>query len=169
MTTRPELGVPEPCYPVAAFYCRTADALCAIGLAGGAKGTPLADIGVSDPCYSGAAFYRRTADARIELELAESAQGHPKLIQVVQASTTLPRRRRLDPGSPEGAGWSQVLPRRCRRVLLSPDGVGKCLRHHGCPIRQVWRPGVAGVVPKWCRLAPGSPEGAGRCYSPQMV
>ena len=63
MTTRFEFGVPDPCYSGAVFYRRTADTLGVLGLAGGAKGTPLADIGVSDPCYSGAAFYRRTADA----------------------------------------------------------------------------------------------------------
>ena len=33
MTTRPEFGVPHPCYSGAAFYHRTADALVALGLA----------------------------------------------------------------------------------------------------------------------------------------
>ena len=102
----------------------------------------------------------------VAYRLAASAQGHSKLVQVVQASTTLPRRCRQDPGSPEGAGRLQVLPRRCRQVLLSPEGAGRCLRSCRCSNRQVSRPGVAGVVTKWCRLAPHSPEGAGRLQAP---
>ena len=95
--------------------------------------------------------------------------GALQLVQVVQASTTLPRRCRQAPGSTEGAGWLQVLPRRCRQVLLSPEGAGRCLRSRRCSNRQVSRPGVAGVVTKWCRLAPRSPEGAGWLQAPQKV
>ena len=37
MTTRPEFGVPDPCYSGAAFYRRTADAVIALELAGAQK------------------------------------------------------------------------------------------------------------------------------------
>jgi hypothetical protein len=123
--------------------------------------------------------------------LAESAWVHSKLLHVVQASTRLPRRCRLAPGSPEGAGW---LPRRCRLapsegagwLQAPPDGAGwlrlsrRCRQVSpgvaGAPgvvsavfRRQVSYPGGAGVVSKWCRLAPGSPEGAGWLQAPQKV
>ena len=102
------------------------------------------------PCCSGAACNKAPLTLLVAYRLAESAQGHSKLVQVVQASTTLPRRCRQDPGSPEGADWPQVLPRRCRQVPLSPDGVGRCLRCRRCPGRQVSHLGVAGVVSGWC-------------------
>ena len=63
MTTRPEFGVPHPCYSGAAFYLRTADAFGRVRARRSANSTPLAEVGVSHPCYSGAAFYHRTADA----------------------------------------------------------------------------------------------------------
>ena len=176
MTTRPEFGVPHPCYSGAAFYHRTADAFGCVRARRSANSTPLADVGVSHPCYSGAACYRSTADAFDCLTARRRCSGAPQLLQVVQASTRLPRRCRLAPGSPEGAGWLQAPPE-CAGWPYSPQmvqaGVSRCLSAPGVFgvvfRRRVLRPGGASVVPKWCRLAPGSPEGADRCYSPQMV
>ena len=118
------------------------------------------------PCFSGDPVRWCTGAPLAVLGFAESAQGHSKLVQVVQASTTLPRRCRQAPGSTEGAGWLPVLPRRCRQVLLSPEGAGRCLRSRRCSNEQVSRPDIAGVVTKWCRLAPRSPEGAGWLQAP---
>jgi hypothetical protein len=84
---------------------------------------------------------------------------------------------RLAPSSPEGAGRLQApqkvqagsnLPRRCRQVLLSPEGVGRCPQSRRCSVRQVSRSG-------WCRCrlqvvqcAPGvsrqSGVPLGRCH-----
>jgi hypothetical protein len=72
------------------------------------------------PCCSGAAGNKAPLTLLVAYRLAVSAQVHSKLVRVVQASTTLPRRCRQAPGSTEGASRLQVLPRRCRQVLLSP-------------------------------------------------
>ena len=63
----------------------------------------LADVVILFPCYSGAACSKAPLTLLVAYRLAESAQGHSKLVQVVQASTTLPRRCRQDPGSTEGS------------------------------------------------------------------
>ena len=123
------------------------------------------EFGTHVPCFSGDPVRWCTGALLVALEFAESAQVHSKLVQVVRASTTLPRRCRQDPGSTEGAVRPQVLPRRCRQVLLSPDGVGRCPRCSRCPSRQVSRPSGAGVVYRWCRVhqvSPGVP--LGRCH-----
>ena len=118
--------------------------LVALGLAESTKKAPRSQMLLShSPVFQG---QRAKAPLMllIALGLAESAQGHSKLLQVVQASTRLPRRCRLAPGSPEGAGWLQApqkgqagsnLPRWCRqvsrgvagaRVLHTRCSIGRC-------------------------------------------
>ena len=117
-----------------------------------------------------------TTDAFDRVRARRRCSGAPQILQVVQASTRLPRRCRLAPGSPEGAGWLQAPPEGAgwpySPQMVQAD-VSKC---PGAPSvfgavfrRQVSRPGGAGVVPKWCRLAPSSPEGVGWLQAPQKV
>ena len=84
---------------------------------------------------------------------------------------------RLAPRSTEGAGRLQApqkvqagsnLPRRCRQVLLSPEGVDRCPQSRRCSVRQVSRSGWCRCRLRMVQCAPGVPRQSGvplsRCH-----
>ena len=109
----------------------------ALGLAGGAKGTPLADGAVSR-CSAGQV-------------------SRPGVAGVVSRWC---RVHQVSPGVPLGRCHVQV------QQVLSPDGAGctRCLQAVRCSVEQMSHSGSAGVISRWCTVHQVSPRvPLGRC------